>query len=79
MPVVGEDLRVQALFFRMGVIASVFRVGTMPDVRDAFTILTTRGQRTGRHALTKAEGMGSREQVVVLDLENCELMMVLGR
>lgn len=58
-------------------IATVFKgVGTGSDVRDAFTIVTTRGQRTGRHALIMAAGMGSTEQVVVLNLEKSSVMVV---
>ena len=36
--------------------------GTMPDPKVEFIMSTMMGHRLGRHTLTKALGMGSREQ-----------------
>lgn len=54
----------------MGVTAAILRTaGTLPDSREELIILTMVEQRMGRQVLTRAEGMGSREQVVALAFE----------
>ena len=39
----------------------------MPDSSDALMMSVMKGQRVGRQALTRAVGIGSREQVEALD------------
>ncbi len=41
----------------------------MPHNRKEFKLLTMMGETVGKASLTRAEGMGSREQVEVLALE----------
>ncbi len=56
-----------ACFLRMGVTEAILKhEGTMPVSKEETIMSNMMGQRAGRHALTKAVGMGSREQVGAL-------------
>lgn len=50
--------------FRMGVTEAVLKEeGTKPDTTEELIMSTIRGHRAGKHAFSRAQGMGSREHV----------------
>ena len=65
-------------FLRMGEMAADFKdEGNIPEEREEWMMVVMSGAREGRHALTRAEGRGSRWQVEGLDLEIREATSVM--
>lgn len=56
-------------FFSIGVMAAILKAeGTVPEVRDEFTMSRTSGLRQGRQDLISEDGIGSNGQVESLIL-----------